>query len=231
MNVKMMINGLLQKSTVATATATAFISIGCLIPEAASAASITATVQGDTNPPTINGQSLQNGDFLITPNNNTFLGNGIDEFTNWSFDFNNDLNLQKFLDGISQGPLTSAQLTLTLSPKSLFSTDSTGIPSVKGIANLPNIPGIPNVGGTGTVVLDLLNDYEFTSEQILGAFNSGDANSIPWTYQDDAIISFAQLKLEAKDAQSVPEPITGLVLAAGIGGAALKRTKNKSKKS
>ena len=31
--------------------------------------------------------------------------------------------------------------------------------------------------------------------------------------------------------ERVPEPITGLVLAAGLGGAALKRAKDKSKKS
>jgi hypothetical protein len=190
------------------------------MPEDASAVVITATAQGDTNPPIINGQSLQNGDFLITPNVFTTLGNGIDEFTNWDFDFNSDSNLQTFINAINGGPLTSAKLTLTLSPKSLFSTDSTGIPGVKGIPNLPSIPGIPNVGKTDTVVLDLLNDYGFTSTQILGAFNSGSANVIPWAYQDDAIISFAQLELEAEDSQSVPEPASIIsLLAVGTLGA------------
>lgn len=221
-----MTTSLLQKSAIATATATAFISIGCLMPEDASAVVITATAQGDTNPAIINGQSLQNGDFSITPNFFTTLGDGIDEFTNWNFDFNSDSNLQTFINAIGQGSLTSAKLTLTLSPRGGFSTDATGIRGVNRIVDLPNIPGIPGVGETDTIVLDLLNDYGFTSTQILGSFNSGNANVIPWYYADDAIISFSQLELEAEDAQSVPEPasIISLLTVGTLGaGSALRK--------
>jgi len=52
--------------TIAMATGAALISVGCLIPKDAYAAVITSTVQGDENPAIINGESLQNGDFLIT---------------------------------------------------------------------------------------------------------------------------------------------------------------------
>ena len=218
--------------TIAMATGAALISVGCLMPEDSYAAVITSTAQGDENPAIINGESLQNGDFLIKFNHFKTLGDGQDEFTHWNFDFNSDPNLQAFINAIAQEPLTSANLTLTLSPKPGFSTDGTGLTGVKGIGqgNLANVPGIPGVGETGTVVLDLLNDYGFTSTEILGAFNSGDANVIPWNYQEDAIISFAQLELEA-EAQSVPEPLTMLGSATALGfGALFKRQHSRKQK-
>jgi len=216
--------------TIAMATGAALISVGCLMPEDSHAAVITSTAQGDENPAIINGESLQNGDFLIKFNHFKTLGDGQDEFTNWNFDFNSDPNLQAFINAIAQEPLTSANLTLTLSPQPGFSTDGTGLTGVKHLRNLTNVPGIPGVGETGTVVLDLLNDYGFTSTEILGAFNSGDANVIPWNYAEDAIISFAQLELEA-EAQSVPEPLTMLGSATALGfGALFKRQHSRKQK-
>ena len=64
--------------TIAMATGAALISVGCLIPKDAYAAVITSTVQGDENPAIINGESLQNGDFLITVDK--VQGNGVASF-------------------------------------------------------------------------------------------------------------------------------------------------------
>lgn len=202
-----------------------FITIGSLIPQSASAASITANVSGDENPGIVTGTSIQNGDFTITANDGnpafTTLGDGVDETVRWNFDFNNDTNLNSFL---SEGGLTSAVLSLTLSPRSgLITTDSTGIPSVAGIA-IPNIPGIPSLGQIGTVEFDLL-DYGFNANSILTALSSGTQNSISWFYQDDAIISNAQLTLVSEDSQSVPEPTSmlGLFVLGLVGIGSLKR--------
>jgi hypothetical protein len=198
-----------------------FIAIGSLIPQKASAASITANVSGSENPGIVTGTSLQNGDFTITPNVFNTLGDGVDEFTSWNFDFSNDTNLNSFL---SDGSLTSAVLSLTLSPRSgLITTDSTGIPGVAGVA-IPNIPGIPSVGQIGTVQFDLL-DYNFDAASILTALSSGTQNSISWSYQDDAIISNAQLTLVSEDSQSVSEPTSmlGLFVLGAVGIGCLKR--------
>jgi len=226
---------LINKLSIATA---AFMAVGCIMPGGAFAVSITSTVVGSPNPTPINGQSLQNGGFRITPNQDTFLGDGDNEFTKWEFDFNNDPNLALFA---KSGPLTSALLTLTLSPKSLFDTDTTGMETdptgmeeattVRGIANLFTIPGIPSEGQTGTVTLNLF-DYGFTSAEILGAFNSGKPNAIRWGYQDDAIISFAQLELQTRDVASVPEPASVLgILAFGAFGAASQLKRKKQQKA
>ena len=160
-------------------------------------------------------------DFTLTANNGTSttnLGDGVDETTRWDFDFSNDPNLNSFL---SDGSLTSALLTLTLSPRSgLITTDSTGIPGV-GSVKIPDIPGIPSRGQKGTVTFDLL-DYGFDGNNILTALTSGTANSISWVYQDDAIISYAQLTLES---ESVPEPTSmlGLFVLGAVGIGSLKR--------
>lgn len=201
-----------------------FIALGSFMSQTASAASITAVASGSENPNKITGTSLQNGDFTLTANNGTsttYLGDGVDETTKWDFDFSNNTNLNSFL---SDGNLKSALLSLTLSPRSgLITTDSTGIPGM-GSVKIPNIPGIPSVGKIGTVTFDLL-DYGFDANNILTALTSGTANSISWVYQDDAIISNAQLTLES---ESVPEPTSmlGLFVLGAVGIGSLKRKKS-----
>ncbi|MEM6403487.1 MAG: PEP-CTERM sorting domain-containing protein [Cyanobacteria bacterium P01_D01_bin.116] len=203
-----------------------FIAISSFMSQQASAASITAVASGsELNQ--ITGTSLQNGDFTIKANTGnpaiTLLGDGVDETVTWDFDFSNDTNLNSFL---SSNSLTSAVLSLTLSPRSgLITTDSTGIPGVASVA-IPNIPGIPSIGQFGTVTFDLL-DFGFNSNAILNALQSGQ-NSIAWTYNDDAIISNAQLTLVSEDAVEVPEPtsILGLFVLGAVGFGSLKRKKS-----
>ncbi|XWK88795.1 MAG: PEP-CTERM sorting domain-containing protein [Phormidium sp.] len=208
-----------KKLSIATA---AFIALGSLMPAKALAFSIVSEVSGSPTPPIINGQSLQNGDFLIRPIQDFVLtlGDGIDEHTSWNFDFTNDPNYEVFTGSTD---LASAVLTLTLTPKSgLITTDTTGIPGVTGIA-IPNIPGIPSLGQTDTITLNLF-DYGFTSQQIMGVFASNNG-IIPWVYQDDAIISSARLELKA-----VPEPTStlGLLALGAFGVAAGFKGKQKS---
>ena len=90
-----------------------------------------------------------------------------------------------------------------------------------GSIKIPDIPGIPSQGQKGTVTFDLL-DYGFDANNILNALTSGTANSISWVYQDDAIISYAQLTLES---ESVPEPTSmlGLFVLGAVGIGSLKR--------
>ncbi|MEO0967449.1 MAG: PEP-CTERM sorting domain-containing protein [Cyanobacteria bacterium J06639_18] len=198
-----------------------FIAVGSFMSQTASAASITAVASGSESPDRVRGTSLQNGDFTLTANNGTSttnLGDGVDETTRWNFDFSGNTNLNSFL---SDGNLKSALLSLTLSPRSgLITTDSTGIPGV-GSVRIPSIPGIPSRGDIGTVTFDLL-DYGFDASGILNALTSGTANSIAWVYQDDAIISNAQLTLES---ESVPEPTSmlGLFILGAVGIGSLKR--------
>ncbi|MGB3642293.1 MAG: hypothetical protein WBA39_32630 [Rivularia sp. (in: cyanobacteria)] len=200
-----------------------FIAISSFMSQQASAASITAVASGsELN--RITGTILQYGDFTIKANTGnpaiTLLGDGVDETVTWDFDFSNDTNLNSFL---SSNSLTSAVLSLTLSPQSgLITTDSTGIPGVAGVA-IPNIPGIPSIGQFGTVTFDLL-DFGFNSNAILTALQSGQ-NSIAWTYNDDAIISNAQLTLTSADVVEVPEhtSILGLFVLGAVGIGSLKR--------
>ncbi len=200
-----------------------FIAISSFMSQQASAASITAVSLGDEINQ-ITGTSLQYGDFTIKANTGnppiTRLGDGIDETVTWDFNFN-DSDVNSFLSGNS---LTSAVLSLTLSPRSgLITTDSTGIAGVAGVA-IPNIPGIPALGQTGTVQFDLL-DFGFDSNDILNALRFGTPNSISWFYQDDAIISNAQLTLVSEDAVEVPEhsSILGLFVLGAVGIGSLKR--------
>ena len=74
--------------------------------------------------------ALINGDFTINKNNPFStalrLGNGVDEVTTWSFDFNADPNLAALL--ASNDPLTSALLTLHLTQRNrLIDTDTVTI--------------------------------------------------------------------------------------------------------
>ena len=78
---------------------------------------IEASASGSRDPSTAVGESVVNGDFLIVRNRvpGSTTGDGINEETSWTFDFNDDENYRRFES--STGPLTSARLTLTLTPK------------------------------------------------------------------------------------------------------------------
>ncbi|MBD2314776.1 PEP-CTERM sorting domain-containing protein [Desertifilum sp. FACHB-1129] len=207
---------MVTRNQLSIATAT-FIVLSSFIPAKALAFSIISEVFGSPTPRNINGQSLQNGDFLITPiqPHVTWLGDGIDEVTSWSFDFTDHPNYGTFTPSTK---LASALLTLTLTPKSgLLITDTMGITGLKSI-NVPNIPGLPALHQKGTITLNLF-DYGFTSQEIMGVLTANNG-IIPWGYQDDSILSYAKLELEA-----VPEPasVFGLLTVGAFGVAGLKR--------
>ncbi len=188
------------------------------VPKEALAISIKATATGSSNPTPIVGGDLQNGDFLILQNPivpSLPTGDGIDEVTEWLFDFSSDSNLALFP---TSSPLDSALLTLTLSPPISVATDVTGVPDGTFI-NISDIPGIPAVGTTGTISIDLL-DFGFTSVDIINSFDPV-TNTIPWLYGDDAVISYAELELTAEqEIESTPEP-TSTVGMLGLAAMAL----------
>lgn len=204
-------------------------------PQLASAVSIVATAEGSQTPPIVNRPSIQNGSFTVTPIQEGVLplGDGVDEFTTWIFDFNSDPNLPAFLNAVATGqPLTSAKLTLTLLPMNSLATDSFSfgadalnvVPRVLTVPNVSVLIGNPTLEQPVTLELNLLTiDPNFipnstiTSTQILAAFNSSKVrNTLRANYQDDAIISFAQLELGTATSPStttVPEPgvVSGLL--------------------
>ena len=192
--------------------------------------SMSATATGSQNPTLlIGGGNLQNGDFLILENATIptlTTGDGIDEVTEWSFDFSDNSNLDLFSPTTE---LSSAQLTLTLTPNhGLITTDTTGIVSenYREAVAVPSLPNVPSVGQTGTISFDLL-DFGFSQSAILNSLNADDSYSIQWSYQDDAIISFAQL-----DLVTVPESssLAGVAIALALGGTVLgKRQKPRLK--
>ena len=141
--------------------------------------------------PVAGNRKLVNGDFTIKSNvpRNRATGDGIDEQTYWNFDFSSDINWNNFaLDG----EITSAKLILTTSPKrSDLRTDEIRI----NYGRLPNldptvIRSVP-VGKTKTVTMELLNSG-YTSAQILNVLKKK-KGVIPMLYQDDSIISYAEL--------------------------------------
>jgi len=192
--------------------------------------SMSATATGSQNPTLlIGGGNLQNGDFLILENATIptlTTGDGIDEVTEWSFDFSDNSNLDLFSPTTE---LSSAQLTLTLTPKSgLITTDTTGLVfgNSSEFVRVPNLPNVPSVGQIGTISFDLL-DFGFSQSAILNSLNADDSYSIEWSYQDDAIISFAQLELTT---ETVPESssLAGVAIALALGGTVLgKRQKSR----
>ncbi|MEA5464647.1 hypothetical protein [Leptothoe sp. PORK10 BA2] len=165
--------------------------------------------------------SLINGDFTIKRSgSNPIVGNGVDETTTWSFDFSSE-DVDAFL---STGPISSAFLNLILIPSNFFiTTDLTGILTEQGTfgesISVPDIPGLPGLGEVGTISIDLI-EFGFDGDTIATALNTGDLKQIDWFYQDDAILSFAQLELETTtilDPKSVPEPIaTSGLMALGL---------------
>ncbi len=158
---------------------------------------ITATASGNPIPRIAPfPEQLRNGDFLISPHGGCTAGScpdtgdGIDEDTSWTFDFNGDPSFPFFSP---LAPLSSALLTLTLAPKDgLIKTDFVRIETLSRIED-PAIRTL-SVGVTRTIDLELLRFY--SSEDILGILSG--SGTIPMFYADDAIVFFAQLKLTQK---------------------------------
>lgn len=159
---------------------------------------ITATASGSLTPPVAPpADTVTNGDFLIGPNPaGGITGDGEDEETKWTFKFAGDPNFPFFSPS---RPLTSALLTLTLTPRdSLVTTDGVlieGLGTIGGATpNAPEIQGLP-VNVTSTIQMQLLNRLPaYSSAAIMGIFNAG-GGQIPMRYADDSIVSSAKLEL------------------------------------
>jgi hypothetical protein len=166
---------------------------------------ISATASGSLTPPTLVGENVVNGDFLILRNRlapDRKTGDGSDEETSWTFYFNEHPDFALFSP--SQ-PLTSALLTLTLTPKDEqpggirgVTTDGFWIDSL-GYGGAPDeFQSLP-LDEPATITVELLDRVpSYTSTAILGILFSIDGlfgGRISMHYQDDAIISFAQLEL------------------------------------
>ena len=167
---------------------------------------IVAAASGSLTPPTAVGESVVNGDFLILRNRidpNRTTGDGSDEETSWTFYFGEDPNYNDFKNFSSSRPLTSALLTLTLTPKDEgVTTDVVLIESLSAIP-APEIQTLP-VDVTSTITIELLDDRPdrpppYASTAILGVLFSGIEGRIVMRYNDDAIISWAKLELTLED--------------------------------
>ena len=182
---------------------------------------ISATASGSLTPTPAAGESVVNGDFTINYNrfkdlsdpanpidkNSFTTGDGIDEETNWTFYFNEDPNFSLFS---SSQPLTSALLTLTLTPKDPsdgITTDALWIETLEVIGgaapNAPEFQSLPS-NVTATIQIELLDRLpSYSSANILMILFSSVGGRISMRYQDDAIISFAQLEL-TQESLSLP---------------------------
>ena len=166
---------------------------------------IVATASGSLTPPTAVGESVVNGDFLIVRNRidpNLTTGDGSDEETSWTFYFGEPPDEKIFQEfRSSSGPLTSALLTLTLTPKNTgIETDVVFIETLSVTAG-PDlvIRKLPVDVTSTTDPIELLNHPSYTSTAILGIFFSSLEGRILMRYLDDAIISEAKLELTRED--------------------------------
>jgi len=152
---------------------------------------ITAAANGDQAPPTtMRPETVINGDFEISSNNERapVVGDGLDERTWWTFDFTQDPEVLAFERAES---ITTAILTLELSPRLGVATDTTGIEALGYVVSseIRNLPLLE----VSTVTIDLLDTY--TSEEIIGALEKEEFGKFRMYYDDDAIVSFASLEL------------------------------------
>ncbi len=168
------------------------------------ALTISATATGSATPPIAYNPdhflSVISGSFTYTGWSS--VGDGNDEDVDWTFDFKSDPNYAAFVNVHTLG---SARLTMTLIPQNyLVSTDQVRIADF-GYINTPVIQTLP-VGVVSTINLELLKFY--TANEILDVFQ-GNSGTLPMRYNDDAIITYAQLDLSTEPFVSpVPEPAT-----------------------
>jgi len=193
------------------------------VPQFAFGATIAAEAAGSTTPPQAPfPNTVSNGDFTISPTSDCtadsdtcrITGDGINDFTTWTFDFSNTLGVSDFIEDFEKsGKLSSAKLTLQLTPKVTgFSTDDiridkTGLTIIELVDAVPNFNDI-QIGVLTNIEIQLLNFY--TSDEIMGVFLP--AKTLPMKYTDDAIISFARLELTTP----VSEPATLSILSFGL---------------
>jgi hypothetical protein len=198
--------------------------------QATTSITITATATGSSSV-----SCPTNGNFTVTVNPPLSPCDGVNEGTQWTFNFTGDAGFPAFQ---VCGALTHAWLTMTLQPlDSQFSNDvvyvggpggpGTLIPTIAvpfptsgGWAPASPYNNVPLVlGQFSTMKRDLILDYPTPSgaNSILGVL-AANAGSIPMAYQDDAIISSAQLEL-TRDCQSGPSVVGGIAgLRDGAGG-------------
>ena len=163
--------------------------------------SITATVEGSQTPEVKDPPCAMviNEDFTITPGDfdpgcTLPLGDGVNEGTNWRFDFTKDPELQCFPTSL---PLASALLTLKLTPKDYLIYND--IFRIDGLSPIPAFIGLP-IDVLSTIQIELANFYRNMSlTHLLKAMNG----SIPAFYADDAIVSFAELTLTSFPGEKV----------------------------
>ncbi len=154
---------------------------------------------GSTTPGIVSGdQDLVNGDFLIHKNLLApTTGDGTDEATTWSFDLSSDANYAAFV--AAGGPITSAVLTLTLTQ---YYAEGPVTDLVRPVDLFPNIemPHFLSAGETGSIQFQLLDYY---SASDLWNFIQANNGSMPMIYADDAIVSYANIRILAVPATPV----------------------------
>ncbi|MBI4696111.1 MAG: hypothetical protein HY749_19040 [Gammaproteobacteria bacterium] len=191
----------------------------------ADAASYTAVATGSQTPLLApSSATVTNGDFQIGPNPGaSTTGDGWDEWTTWSFDFNAAGGYPVLGFG---APLISATLTLSLRtpwfpgpPTDVVTPNGGGF---NGIV-IPTFITAADPGGnygTGTMSFELLNrDSTYTSDSLLSFLNLHEG-LLPMIYGDDAIVYHATLELSTD-----PLPLPGAVWLLAAPLAAIARRK------
>lgn len=153
-----------------------------------------SVVSGSASVPLVPGtEVVSNGGFTIKSirPSEPFTGDGIDEITEWEFDFKKHPEWGNFS---KEGTFTTAKLTMTLRTNGHdLATDNLQIKfGALGFVDPSKIRAIPK-RETRTIEIDLLKEG-YTAKQILQVLNENNG-VIPMMYHDDAFICFAELEL------------------------------------
>ena len=141
-------------------------------------------------------ESVANGDFFITGGTRGgAIGNGGDESTLWAMNFRKDRKVYNAFRKHHPTTLNSATLKLRLTPKtSGIHTDAVKIFGLDWIDLDLNSNSNP-MGVTTAIKIDLLNYY--TDVEILDALTRNRTTGVLFMiYQDDAIVSYAEIVLK-----------------------------------